>query len=62
MDIGRPTTKTEVNELIYMIQYNMDFWIIRSHVLDSLTDLIKESRDIKIICDNAIEVNLKDIY
>ena len=38
MDLGRPTTTTEAQSLIGMVQYSIDMWTRQSHVLTPLTE------------------------
>ena len=39
MDLVRTDTTTEARELVGMVQYYMDIWTRRSHVLDTLTEV-----------------------
>ena len=38
MDLGRPTTTTEAQALIGMVQYYRHMWLRQSHVLDTMTE------------------------
>ena len=39
IDLGKPTTTTEAQALIFMVQYYMGMWSRRSHILDLLTEV-----------------------
>ena len=61
MDIRRPTTTTEVQALIGVVQYYRYMWTMRSHVLDPLTEASSGPKGRKILCNDALESYFKEL-
>ena len=59
MDIGRPATTTEAQELVRMVQYYRDMWKIQSHILAPLTEAYSDPKGRKILCKYALEISFK---
>ena len=60
MDLGRPITMTEARSLIGMVQYYMDMWPRRSHILAPLTEADSGHKGRKMFCNVAPEESFKE--
>ena len=60
MDIGQPTTMTEVRTLIGMVQYYRDMWPRRSDILDPLTEASIGPQGRKIIWSDALKDSVRE--
>ena len=61
IDLGRPTTTTEVQALTGMVQYYGDMWTRRSHLLAPLTEADSGPNSRAIIWNDYMEVFFKDL-
>ena len=55
MDIGQPTTTTEAQAIIGMVQYYRDLWPRRSHIFASMKEVASGPEGKKILCNDALE-------
>ena len=61
MDIGRPDTTTEAQELIGMVQYYRDMWPRRSRILAPLTEAASGPKGRKILWNDRLEISFKEM-
>ena len=61
MDIGRPSTTTEVRAFIGMVQYYRYMWPRWSHVLDPLTEADSGPKGRNILWNDALESSFKEL-
>ena len=61
MDLGRPATTTEAQELIGMVQYDRDMWIRRSHILAPLTEAYSGPKGKTILWKDVLESPFKEL-
>ena len=61
MDIGRPSSTTEVQYLIVMVQYYRDMWPRRFHILAPLTEVASSRKGRNIFCNDALEMYFKEL-
>ena len=61
MDIRQPTTMTEERSLFGMVQYFMNMWPRRSHVLATMIEASIIPKDRGILCNNNMEVYFRQI-
>ena len=61
IDIARPTTTTEARSRIGMVQYYMDMWPRRSHVLDPMMEAAIGPKGREILWNDDLEVNFREI-
>ena len=61
MDIGLPTTETEVQALIGMVQYYRDIWPMQSHMLAPLKEAASGPKGRNILCNDALESYSKEL-
>ena len=61
MDIGRPSTTTEVRYIIVMVQYYRDMWPRRSHMLAPLIEASSSPKGGKILWNDSLEISFKEL-
>ena len=60
MDIGRPTTTTEAQSLMGMVQYYRYIFFRWSHVLVSLTEPSSGPKGRNVLCNENLESSFKE--
>ena len=60
LDIRRPTTSTELQMLICMVQYYRYIWPRISYMLDPLTEAASFPKGRKILCNYVLEESFKE--
>ena len=61
MDIGRPSSTTEMKALIGMFQYYRDMWPRRFHILAPLAEAASSRKGRNIFCNEALEMYFKEL-
>ena len=61
MDLGRPTTTTEVRDLVGMVQYYRDMWPRWSHLLAPLVEAVRVPKGRTIFCNDDLEAALHEL-
>ena len=61
MDLGWPATTTEARALIGMVQYYMEMWPRRSHILAPLTEAASVPKGRQILWNDALESSFKEL-
>ena len=59
VDLGRPSTTTDLRALIVMVQYYRDMWPRRSHVLALLIEAESSPKGRKVLWNDALEISLR---
>ena len=61
MDLGRPSSTTEVQYLICMVPYYRDMWPRRSRILPPLIEAATGRKGRNIFCNDALEMYFKEL-
>ena len=59
MNLGRPTTTTEAQALVGMVQYYRDVWTMWYHILALLTEVAIGPKVRKILWNDTLEESFK---
>ena len=60
MDLRQTPTTTEARGLIGMVQYCRDMWLIRSHILATMTEAANGPKYRKLLWNDALEISFKE--
>ena len=61
MDLGRPTTMTEAQELVGVVYYYRDMWTRWSLILSPIPEAARDPKVRKIIFNDALEDSFKEL-